>query len=61
VRQQFVRTGRARGDFVAVQEGIKAGDEVVVAGAFKLRNGAPIRIEPDVKPAPELAPHLENR
>jgi membrane fusion protein (multidrug efflux system) len=42
VRQQFVRTGRARGDFVAVESGLKAGDKIVSAGVFKLRPGASV-------------------
>jgi membrane fusion protein (multidrug efflux system) len=61
VRQQFVKLGEARGDFVAVLDGVKAGQEVVSAGAFKLRNGAAISVVPDVRPAPELAPRPENR
>jgi membrane fusion protein (multidrug efflux system) len=39
VRQQFIRTGRTRGDFVAVQSGLKGGEKIVNAGLFKLRNG----------------------
>jgi membrane fusion protein (multidrug efflux system) len=61
VRQQFVRLGEERGDFVAVVDGIKAGEEVVVAGAFKLRNGAKIKVDNTLKPKPELAPTPENR
>jgi membrane fusion protein, multidrug efflux system len=61
VRQQFVRLGEARGDFVPVHDGLGADKEVVVAGAFKLRNGMAVAVKPDVKPAPELAPHPENR
>lgn len=61
VRQQFVRTGEARGDFVTIREGIAPGQEVVTAGAFKLRNGMSVALKPDMKPAPELAPHPENR
>ena len=37
------RSATARGDFVAILDGVKAGQEVVTAGAFKLRNGAPRR------------------
>src|SRR5262249_2025310 len=36
VRQQFVKLGGARGDQIAVVSGIKAGDEVVTSGVFKL-------------------------
>ena len=38
-RQQFVRLGESRGDFVQILEGVKAGDEIVTSGAFKLYNG----------------------
>src|SRR3569832_250256 len=41
-RQQFVRIGASRGDFVAIDEGVTAGQEVVTLGAFKLRNGASV-------------------
>jgi len=61
VRQQFVKLGDARGDFVAVLDGVKAGQELVSAGGFKLRNGASVVVKPDVKPAPELSPRPENR
>jgi membrane fusion protein (multidrug efflux system) len=42
VRQQFVRTGRARGDFVSIESGLKSGDRVVTSGLFKLRNQMPV-------------------
>jgi membrane fusion protein, multidrug efflux system len=60
-RQQFVRLGEARGDFVAIQDGVTAGQELVSAGAFKLRNGSSIKVIPDVKAAPSLNPHPDNR
>jgi membrane fusion protein (multidrug efflux system) len=60
-RQQFVRLGESRGDFVAVAVGLKAGQEVVSIGAFKLRNNAPIVIDNTVKPDPKLHPRPENR
>jgi membrane fusion protein (multidrug efflux system) len=60
-RQQFVRLGEARGDFVSIEKGLRAGQEVVSAGAFKLRNGAPIVIDNSVKPEPKLHPRPENR
>ena len=49
-RQQFVRTGRARGDFVSVESGLKAGDHVASAGLFKLRNGAAVTENNDLAP-----------
>jgi membrane fusion protein (multidrug efflux system) len=61
VRQQFVRLGEERGDFVAVLDGVKPGDELVSAGAFKLRNGARVVVNNKVKPSPELNPRPENR
>ncbi len=39
VRQQFIRTGAARGDFVSIETGLKPGERVVSSGLFKLRNG----------------------
>ena len=60
-RQQFVRLGQARGDFVAVAKGLSAGQHVVSAGAFKLRNGGPIVVDDTVKANPSLDPHPENR
>jgi len=59
-RQQFVRIGESRGDFVAIADGLKAGQEVVSAGAFKLRNNSPILINNSVQPTPELNPKPEN-
>ena len=61
VRQQFVRLGEERGDFVAVVEGIKAGQELVTAGAFKLRNGARVKVDNKLAPKPELHPNPPNR
>jgi membrane fusion protein, multidrug efflux system len=60
-RHRFVRLGQMQGDFVAITEGIKAGDRVVSEGAFKLRNGVPIVIDDRVKPKAELDPKPENR
>jgi membrane fusion protein (multidrug efflux system) len=60
-RQQFVRIGQFRGDFVAIADGITAGQEVVTQGAFKLRNGAPIMVNNSVKMNPSLTPRPENR
>lgn len=60
-RQQFVRLGESRGDFVAVTEGLKAKQEVVIAGAFKLHNNAPVRVDNSVKPDPKLDPRPPNR
>ena len=59
-RQQFVRLGESRGDFVAIVDGLKAGQEVVTAGAFKLRNNSPILVNNSVQTNPQLSPKPEN-
>lgn len=61
VRQQFVRTGRRLGDFVAILDGVQSGQEVVSTGAFKLRNGAPVVVTEAALPTPKLDPHPPNR
>ncbi|HZA13448.1 MAG TPA: efflux RND transporter periplasmic adaptor subunit [Myxococcaceae bacterium] len=55
-RQTFIRTGERRGDFVAVVSGLKAGEQVVSSGAFKLRNGAAITVDNRLAPEARLAP-----
>ena len=59
-RQQFVRTGAARGDFVAITKGVTPGQVVVSAGAFKLRNNSPVVIDNSAQATPELALHPQN-
>jgi membrane fusion protein (multidrug efflux system) len=56
IRQQFVRVGEGRGDFVAITEGLKAGETIVSTGVFKLRNGMPVVINNDLAPKPQLNP-----
>ncbi|PYQ55217.1 MAG: efflux transporter periplasmic adaptor subunit [Acidobacteria bacterium] len=60
VRQQFVKLSGARGDQVAVVAGLKDGEEVVSSGAFKLRNGAAIKVKNDVQPPNNPAPKPED-
>ena len=55
IRQQFVRVGETRGDFVSVTTGLKAGETVVSTGVFKLRNGMAVTINND------LAPNLQEK
>jgi membrane fusion protein, multidrug efflux system len=57
IRQQFVRVGEARGDFVAITQGLKAGDMVVSTGVFKLRNGMTVTINNDLAPKPQVNPN----
>jgi membrane fusion protein (multidrug efflux system) len=56
IRQQFVRVGEARGDFVAITQGLKAGETIVSTGVFKLRNGMPVTINNELAPKPQLNP-----
>jgi RND family efflux transporter MFP subunit len=46
VERRFVRLGDARGDRVAVLEGVKPGERVVTAGQIKLQNNSPVVIDP---------------
>ncbi len=59
-RQQFVQLGERRGDFVEVLKGLESGQSVANDGVFKLRNGAPVKIndggsEPSLTPEPDNA------
>jgi membrane fusion protein (multidrug efflux system) len=56
IRQQFVRVGEARGDFVAITQGLKAGEVVVGTGVFKLRNGMTVTVNNDLAPKPQINP-----
>ncbi|HEY6839234.1 MAG TPA: efflux RND transporter periplasmic adaptor subunit [Geobacteraceae bacterium] len=60
LRQQFVRLGEKRGDFVAVASGLKAGEEIVSTGVFKLRNGQAVVVDNQLAPPFKLAPKPEN-
>ncbi len=56
IRQQFVRIGETRGDFVSVTKGLKAGETIVGTGVFKLRNGMAVTIDNDLAPKPQVNP-----
>lgn len=60
-QQRFVKLGPTRGDFVSVLDGLEANQEVVTAGAFKLRNGIPLTVNNSGAPEPQLDPRPENR
>ncbi len=60
LRQQFVRLGEKRGDFVAVTNGLKEGETIVSTGVFKLRNGQPAVVDNRVAPEFRLAPTPKN-
>lgn len=57
LRQQFVRLGQARGDFIDVIDGLKAGETIVTSGVFKLRSGMKVIIDNTLAPEPSLDPH----
>jgi len=56
VRQQFIRTGASRGDYVAVLSGLKPGERVASAGVFKLRNGIAVVENNELKPPATQTP-----
>ncbi len=60
LNQQFIRLGGARGDFVNVIAGLKAGDLVVTAGVFKLRPGTAVVIDNKLALDAKLAPKPDN-
>ena len=60
LRQQFVRLGERRGDFVAVTSGLKEGEIIASTGVFKLRNGQPVVVDNRLAPPFKEAPRPEN-
>jgi membrane fusion protein, multidrug efflux system len=60
VRQRFVRLGPAMGDYIAVSQGLKEGEEVVSAGAFKLRGGMPVSVSNTIAPEARLRPEPDD-
>ena len=60
VRQQVVKVEGSRGDQVAIVSGLNPGDEVVSSGVFKLRNGAAVVINNNVKPSNSASPKPED-
>jgi membrane fusion protein (multidrug efflux system) len=60
VRQQFIKLGDARGDFIAVNSGLNEKDVIVSTGAFKLYNGQAVVANNQLAPRFELAPEPED-
>jgi len=56
VRQQFVRLGEKRGDFIAVFSGLKDGETIISTGVFKLRNGQAVVVDNTLAPEFKLKP-----
>ena len=57
IRQQFVKIGEARGDLVAITDGLKANETIVGTGVFKLRNGTTVIVNNDLAPKPQEKPN----
>lgn len=59
VVQRFIKVGEVRGDYVAVIDGLKAGEQVATSGLLKLRNQQPVTInnattlKTDLNPKPQ--------
>ena len=59
VERRFVRVGAARGERVAVEEGLKPGERVVTAGQIKLQNNSPVTVDDTpALPPPPATPKL---
>ncbi|MEZ4600085.1 MAG: efflux RND transporter periplasmic adaptor subunit [Syntrophotaleaceae bacterium] len=59
VRQQFVRLGEKRGDYISVQAGLAEGEKVVTTGVFKLRNNQAVVVDNALSPDFKLNPTPE--
>ena len=59
-RSQLIRTGAARGDYVTVEAGLKAGDKVVSTGVFKMRNGGSVVEDNTLTPKASQTPQPNN-
>jgi hypothetical protein len=45
VERRFIRVGAVRGERIAIVDGLKAGDKVVIAGQIKLQQNSPVTID----------------
>ena len=61
LRQQVVRLGETRGDFVAITAGLKEGEQVVTSGVFKLRPKMTVVIDNTLAPEAKLSPAPVNQ
>jgi membrane fusion protein (multidrug efflux system) len=60
LRQQVVRLGTTRGDFIAVTDGLKGGETIVSTGVFKMRNGQAVVVDNKLAPSFAEQPTPEN-
>ena len=61
IRQQLVRIGEKRGDYVAILTGLKQGETVVSTGVFKLRNGMAVVVDNSVAPEFNVNPSPDDK
>lgn len=59
-QQVFVTLGETRGDQVAIVKGVSPGEQVVVAGQVKLRNGVPLEVNNAILPPNQPNPAVPN-
>lgn len=59
VKRRFVKTGVQRGDLVAIDSGLQAGEEVVTSGLLKLQNDIEIVVDNEVLPDASVTPDPE--
>ncbi len=60
LRQQVVRTGMKRGDFITITSGLDEGQTVVTTGVFKFHNGQSVVIDNRLAPEFSLHPDVTN-
>ncbi|MEW8209810.1 MAG: efflux RND transporter periplasmic adaptor subunit [Candidatus Thiodiazotropha taylori] len=60
LRQQIIRLGRTRGDYVAVVTGLKEGETVVTSGVFKLRPNMAVVVDNSLALDAKLDPQPGN-
>jgi len=60
VRQQIVKTGVSRGDFIAITQGLQLNATVVSTGTFKLQNGQTVAPDNKLSPIFSLTPKPDN-
>jgi membrane fusion protein (multidrug efflux system) len=60
LRQQIIRLGQTRGDYVAVISGLKEGESVVTSGVFKLRPNMAVMVDNSLALDAKLQPDPAN-
>lgn len=60
LRQQIIRLGETRGDYVSVVDGLKEGESVVSSGVFKLRPKMAVVVDNRLAPDAKIAPNPAN-